>query len=159
MKYKINKDKILEVLNPYDDSLFFGKENDNLYSKYDKDFIFIFYDLRIVDIKNNTFDSSNEMIRRFIIEKLHPYFNECFEEIEPKYDYEKVCEFLKKSGYTIHNGCIFYDAYKDSSSQILSDSISDIVKALNGEKEGILYKNSNIIYTLLKGNKEQLLED
>lgn len=160
MEYKINKKRILEVLKPYDESLFFDK-NDSLCSEYDNNFIFTFHDLRIMDIKNNTFKSSSEMIRRLIIDKLNQHFDECFEEIKPKYSYKKCKKFLEDLGFKIdEEGYISYEV-TDTSNGVneIPDTIDDIIGFLNEEGREVSTNKGDIIYTMLKNNKEQLLEE
>lgn len=80
MKYKINCERILEILKKYDKRIRMSK-NSYIIDKYNHTVIILGNEI-ITQIKNNKINSNDDISKNLIIEKLHPHFKECFEKLE-----------------------------------------------------------------------------
>lgn len=165
MKYKINEKRILEILHKYDDD--FEIEDNEIKLKYSDDDVFSVTDDRIEHIKRGCVDPECAFFDNMITEKLHEHFNECFEEIKPKYSYEKCKKFLEDNGYKYDDDerLIYYDNFNVNDDSEFPFDLYTVIRVLydvlnsGGGVDEVLSVEENMIATLFYAHKDKLLEE
>lgn len=102
MRYKINHDKILEIFKRY--CYPFELINNSLVDEVHRDIVLDLTELHIDQIKIgnttevNPYMGLKEKAARNV---LHMHFDKCFEELEPKSDWEGFKKLLDDNGFKI----------------------------------------------------------
>lgn len=181
MAKRISYKKMKEVLNEYLDEDIEFLETENKIYIYDFKFINLqrnsdFSKENIIDNHLAHFNKENEnnvieniergfiagdkfATAKLIIKFLNKYKDKFI--FEEKFSYKKCKNFLEDLGFGVDkNGYISYEvAGGNNSVKKIPDTIDNIIGFLNKEEGKVNSNKGDIIYTLLKNNKEQLLED
>lgn len=151
-KYRINKNRILNILRKYDPDL---RIDDT--ALRDETRIWVDFDPALIeDIECNRICVGYKFYINMIIEILHPRF----EEKPPRYDYDKCKKFLKGLNYEIDCNalvkCLCFDCSNNEITRYAK--LYRIVDRLNGRHVYLTTLEEGIA-NLLINNKDQLLED